>query len=282
MKTVAYVSSPASDHAAAAGILGTAPAAVADRGSTDQGSSPYGSIVPAGGDTATALNLQRRLRVIARAVSVSGQRILDCGCGAGEYVRALQRLGAEAWGVEFSPEKLASARGDLQDIGIAASSVDVALLNEVLEHVPDDGRALREVHRVLKPGGVLLVFSPNRRYPFETHGSTWRGSTVRVPHYVPLIPYVPLGLSRRVLDFWARNYWPAELRGLVRQAGFTIRDTDYVWQTFEGISHNQPRLIARFGPLLRKTASVLERIPGIRTLGVSQVIIATKGPADGR
>ena len=290
MSTTDYARLQASNHASATHSVGiAAPSGTVPR-SAEQVSTRYGSIVPAGGDTATTLNLQRRLQLIARAVAVSGQRILDCGCGAGEYVHALQRLGADAWGVEFSPDKIASARpevtgrlfrGDLQDIGVAGSSVDVALLNEVLEHVPDDRRALREVHRVLKPGGILVVFSPNRRYPFETHGARWRGSTVRVAHYVPLIPYLPLGLSRKVLDFWARNYWPGELRGLVQQAGFTIRQTDYVWQTFEGISHNQPRVIARLSPLLRKAVRVLEGIPGVRSLGASQLIIAVKGLDDG-
>jgi ubiquinone/menaquinone biosynthesis C-methylase UbiE len=166
--------------------------------------------------------------------------------------------------------------GDLHNIALRAATVDVALMNEVLEHVPDDRRALREVHRVLKPGGALLIFSPNRRYPFETHGSFVKGSQRRIPHYVPLIPYVPLPLATTVLDFWARNYWPGELRRLVRDAGFQITHTDYVWQTFEGISNHQPALIARTKGMLRVISRSLERMPLVRTLGVSQVVVARK------
>ena len=163
-------------------------------------------------------------------LQVRGRRVLDCGCGAGDYVLALAAARRRRVGHRISREKLANAPapvvgrvsvGDLHHIALRDGSVDVALLNEVLEHVPDDRRALREVHRVLRPGGVLLIFSPNRRYPFETHGAYVKGSTRRIPHYVPLIPYVPLPLARTVVDFWARNYWPGELRRLVQKPDST-------------------------------------------------------------
>jgi ubiquinone/menaquinone biosynthesis C-methylase UbiE len=248
-------------------------------------SSPYPHIAPAGGDTATPLNLAKRLAVIQRYADVRGRRFLDCGCGAGDYVLALRVLGADAWGIEYSREKLAKAPaqvvgrvsvGDLHHIALRDGSVDMAMLNEVLEHVPDDRRALNEVHRVLKPGGILLIFSPNRRYPFETHGAKFKGSVRRIPHYVPFIPYIPVPVARTVVDFWARNYWPGQLRQLVRHAGFDIIHTDYVWQTFEGISNRQPAMIARTKGLLRALSQICERIPAVRTFGVSQVIVARK------
>jgi ubiquinone/menaquinone biosynthesis C-methylase UbiE len=251
----------------------------------------YRPIAPAGGDTATPLNLAKRLRVIERYAALRGKRVLDCGCGAGEYVSSMRAQGATSWGIEFSKEKVATSHesvsgrlsvGDLQSIAIRSDSIDVALLNEVLEHVPDESRALREVHRVLRPGGTLLVFSPNRRYPFETHGARFRWSGRRMPHYLPLVPYVPLRLSQLAIEFWARNYWPGELRRVVHQAGFTVTHTDYVWQTFEGISSHQPRVIGRVSPVLRRVANLLERLPLLRTLGVSQVIVATKAAATAR
>ncbi len=247
----------------------------------------YPSIAPAGGDTATPLNLQKRLFHILRFCEPNGQRLIDCGCGAGEYVIALEGLGVSAWGIEFNYEKIRQFRkrhpsgfrlcvGDLSNAGLRDSSFDVALLNEVLEHVPDDVGALSEVRRILKDDGTLIVFSPNRRYPFETHGVTLRGSSRRLPHYVPFLPYLPIGVCRQVISYWARNYWPSELRRLVTRAGFTIVATDYVWQTFEGISNNQPGWIAALAPLLRKACSVLERVPLIRSFGTSQLIVARK------
>lgn len=68
------------------------------------------TIRPAGGDTATPLNLQKRIRAIEQQVGpVTGRRLLDCGCGSGDYVRALTDLGADAWGIEHSEDKVAAA-----------------------------------------------------------------------------------------------------------------------------------------------------------------------------
>ena len=243
-------------------------------------------IQAAGGDTAKPLNLQKRLDWIsAVAGPLRGKSVIDCGCGAGEYVRALTNLGADAWGIEYSAEKIGEAVrlgglpegrvavGDIEAIEFADDHFDVALINEVLEHVPNDDAGIREVHRILKPGGVAVVFSPNRLYPFETHGVSLR-SGGQVPHYVPLVPYVPVRLG--LFQYWARNYWPWELRALIRTGGFSIERCAYVWQTFENISGHQPRLIAALRPLLRAIARALESTPGLRAFGVSQLIVARK------
>jgi SAM-dependent methyltransferase len=243
-------------------------------------------IQAAGGDTATPLNLQKRLDWIsAVAGPLRGKSAIDCGCGAGEYVRALTNLGADAWGIEYSAEKIGEAVrigglpegrvavGDIEAIEFADDHFDIALVNEVLEHVPHDDRGIREVHRILKPGGVALIFSPNRLYPFETHGVSLR-SGAKVPHYLPLVPYVPVRLG--LFQYWARNYWPWELRALVRAGGFSIERCAYVWQTFENISGHQPRWIAALRPLLRAIARALEATPVLRAFGVSQLIVARK------
>ncbi len=244
-------------------------------------------VQPAGGDTATPLNLAKRLRLIERhAGPLVKRRVLDCGCGAGEYVRALLERGADAFGVEFDARKIAAGQahggelasrirvGDLEALAFPDASFDLALLNEVLEHVPDETAALAELRRVLRPGGRLVVLSPTRLYPFETHGVFWRGTGRRVPHTLPGVPWLPLALGSRIFDSWARNYWPWELRALVERAGFRVIATDAVWQTFENISGHQPAWLAALRPWLRALAAVCERIPCLRAFGVSQVIVA--------
>ncbi len=55
----------------------------------------------AGGDTGTPLNLRKRVDWIERVAGpLRGKSVIDCGCGAGEYVRSLTVLGAEVWGIE--------------------------------------------------------------------------------------------------------------------------------------------------------------------------------------
>jgi SAM-dependent methyltransferase len=240
----------------------------------------------AGGDTGTPLNLRKRVDWIERVAGpLRGKGVIDCGCGSGEYVRSLSALGAQVWGVEYSEDKIREARrcadvpndrvavGDIEHLEFEDGRFDVALVNEVLEHVPDDMQGIREVYRIVKPGGMIVVFSPNRLYPFETHGVSLRSGT-EVPHYVPFVPYVPVRLG--LFEYWARNYSPWELRKLICAGGFSIVRCAYVWQTFENISGNQPRLIRVLRPVLRALSALFEATPGLRAFGVSQLIVARK------
>ncbi len=247
-------------------------------------------IAPAGGDTATPRSLRKRLAWIAEAVPLAGARFVDCGCGAGEYVAAFSQAGASALGVEIEAAKLARdragrgrprlSRGDIQQLPLPSESFDLALVNEVLEHVPDDAAALRQVHRVLRPGGHVVIFSPNRLYPFETHGVDAKRSGRRLSPATPLVPWIPVAIGRRFVHYWARNYWPWELRRLVRDAGFEIVRTGYLWQTFENISGRQPAWMKPLVGALRALAALLERVPGLRAFGVSQIVLARR-PVDG-
>jgi SAM-dependent methyltransferase len=246
-------------------------------------------IEPAGGDTATPRNLARRLRWLERSAgSLSGRAVLDAGCGGGEYVRALQERGARARGVEIDAEKLDKTRvaaglrarlvqGDLERAPFASACFDLVLLNEVLEHVPDDGAALREAFRLLRPGGVLVVFAPNRLFPFETHGLRARRSQRRISHAWPFVPWLPLPLARRLFRLWARNYWPWQLVRMLRQSGFAVRRRGFAWPTFENISGHQPRWMRPLAGGLRALSAGCERVPGLRAFGASQLLVAVKG-----
>jgi SAM-dependent methyltransferase len=240
----------------------------------------------AGEDTAQPRNIAKRVALVLDVVGQREARILDCGCGAGHYLPALAERGARAYGVEFLDTKVEAARSlglggkvvraDLEDLPFASASFDAVMFNEVLEHVPDDGRALAEAHRVLVPGGDLCVFSPNRRYPFETHGTFLKYRDIRVPFWTPFVPWVPTGIGSKFLRYWARNYWPGELRALVRKHGFAIERTSYVWQTFEGLSGSFLSSSPWLRPPLRAVSSLLEQTPVLRTFGVSQWIHARK------
>jgi ubiquinone/menaquinone biosynthesis C-methylase UbiE len=248
----------------------------------------YENIRPSGGDTGSSLNLRKRMSLIQNVTEIKGKKFLDCGCGSGQYVQACLNSGADAYGIEYESEKVVKFKrenpdiadrvnaGDIEAIAHNSDTFDVVLLNEVLEHVPNEAKALKEVYRVLKPGGKLVIFSPNRLYPFETHSVWFKGSKRQLPICIPFIPYIPLFLGKGVFDYVARNYWPHQLAQLARDSGLTVIKTGFVWQTFENISGSQPILVSILKPFLRAIFTVLERIPGINVFGISRMIVAQK------
>lgn len=251
-------------------------------------STTYADIPIAGGDTATPLNLAKRAALMGSYLEPGRCRVIDCGCGEGTYVEELmRRYDVDCMGFEYVERKVAQAsrnpavasrvvQADIENIPFDDARFDVAIVNEVLEHVPSEPKALVEIHRILAPGGKLIVLSPNRWFPFETHGVLWKGTDKVVPRFVPFIPYVPVAAGSRVFRYWARNYWQGELASIVRAAGFKIVDRNWIWQTFENISRSQPALIRVLRPVLRTIANTCERIPFVRRFGVTQVIVAVK------
>lgn len=117
-----------------------------------------------------------------------GMKVLDLGCGEGRHLRALQTMpGLETFGLDLGEEEVqrtskslaefatypAEAGGASPDAGpylilrgsgyelpFADGELDCVIISEVLEHLHEDDRALDEIHRVLKPGGILAASVP--------------------------------------------------------------------------------------------------------------------------
>lgn len=103
-----------------------------------------------------------------------GDTVLDVGCGDGYLLYQLRNSFAELIGLEFSSSRLAQAQKNLdgfrfrgvcgsgEDMSmIASASVDQIVSADVIEHVPDVYLAVKEMFRVLKPGGRLVINTPN-------------------------------------------------------------------------------------------------------------------------
>jgi SAM-dependent methyltransferase len=225
---------------------------------------------------------ERRLNLIERYVPLEERRALDLGCGVGEYVRAFARRGATAFGADIAVSRLSEARRrDLAnpERGVAAGlmaaagetlpfsdgSMDVIVLNEVIEHVADDRATLAEVGRVLAPGGMCVIFAPNRLFPFETHG-IYIGRRYLFGN-VPFVNWLP-GLIRDRLVPHARVYRHGDWRRLVDGLPFRIVDHTYVYPGFDNIE-------VRFGILgraIRRVCYRFETTP-LRRFGLSHLVV---------
>jgi SAM-dependent methyltransferase len=196
---------------------------------------------------------QRRLSLVRRYVSLENRRILDVGCGLGMYVRAFRRFSQDVHGVDIDGEKLAEAGSELPNLGVAVvealpyadGAFDVVLSHEVIEHVTDDGQAVAEAVRVLqspapdedRQGGRLVIFAPNRLYPFETHGVYWRGS-YRAGN-IPLVNYLPQRWRGRFCPH-VRAYTGRDLRQLLDGLPVRVVAHTQIFPGYDKVSSNAP------------------------------------------
>jgi SAM-dependent methyltransferase len=220
---------------------------------------------------------QRRLDMIVRAApdQIRG-RVLDDGCGVGMYVQHLQPLSGRVFGLEYEFKRLqqAHAQSNLlacaagEDLPYPTDTFDLVLSHEVLEHVADDHQTVAEIVRTLKTGGRLVLFVPNRGYPFETHGIYWKGKY----HFgnIPLINYLPRRWRDRLAPH-VRAYSRADLNRLVADLPVQVLESTIIFGAYDN-------LIARFGSLgkwLRLFLHTLEKTP-LRFLGLSHFWVLEK------
>lgn len=209
-------------------------------------------------------------------VSLEDRRILDIGCGVGAFVRRLREFSSRVCGVDVDAEWVAQGGQEVPNLALAVGenlpfadgSFDVVLLHEVLEHVTDDRRTLREAGRVLAPGGRVVVFCPNRLYPFETHG-VFLGKRY-VFGNVPLVNYLPDALRGRLVPH-ARAYTRGGLRRLYRWAGLRPLVHTYVFPGFDHVAARR-KLVGR---ALRALLYPLETTP-LRIFGLSHFVVLEK------
>jgi SAM-dependent methyltransferase len=220
--------------------------------------------------------LERRLQLIRRYVPLEGKRILDMGCGVGAFVRRLGEYSTEVYGTDIDRERVAEGTQEVPNLGLAVceqmpfadDSFDVIILHEVLEHVTDDQQTLQEARRVLAPGGSVVIFCPNRLYPFETHG-IFLGKRY-VFGNIPFVNYLPNALRNRLVPH-ARAYSRGLLRRLYRRAGLRARLHSWVYPGFDHVMARR-KIVGR---LLRLGLYPLENTP-LRIFGLSHFVVLVK------
>ncbi len=196
-------------------------------------------------------------------------RALDLGCGAAPGLRYLHAAGAVAVGADVSAAGLAAARRllpgarlvrcDLDDARVAlpfaADRFDLILLSEVVEHVAALPALLAECRRVLRPGGALVLTTPNlwdvRRLVGALGGPTWSGW--RDPTHVNLQS-------------------PRTLRRHLRQAGFREVRVRAGWKPLARLGGRRlpVRLDLPYPPLVGNGLMASGRALGVRAWGVGR------------
>jgi SAM-dependent methyltransferase len=182
----------------------------------------------------------------------AGRRVLDLGCGTGYGAARVAETAVDIVGVDVCEETLAHAKArhtganltfaplsEGAPLPFEAGAFDVVLSFQVIEHVDDPHAQLREIHRVLAPGGTLLLATPNRTarlWPFQRPWNRWHpteydkaGLTTLLNAHFPGVEVLDLSgdlplvqplLQRYRLLRWATL--PVTLPGLperLRQAG---------------------------------------------------------------
>lgn len=222
---------------------------------------------------------ERRLSLMrAAAAGRAHGTVLVDGCGVGAYLSHLAPEAARIVGLDIERERTVEARAKAPTAGLVCGAgeylpfpddcFDFLLSHEVLEHVQDDALAIREMVRVLRPGGRLALFCPNRGYPFETHGIYWRGKY----HFgnIPLVNWLPRGWRDRLAPH-VEIYTRGDLARLF--AGLPVRfvQRTMLFGAYDNVIARWPVL----GRALRAVLQALERTP-LRFFGLSHFWVVEK------
>lgn len=147
-----------------------------------------------------------------------GGRLLDVGAGYGFFLGLARQRGYQVAGVEVASVPAAHARdqlgldvrqGRLEEAGFADGEFDVVTMLNVIEHLEDPLAALREANRVLAPGGVVALITPNLNF----------GPALLLSHRLRHRPYLD-GLFD--VPFHLYFFSPKTLHDVVKRAGFTL------------------------------------------------------------
>lgn len=175
--------------------------------------------------------LKRRVQKIIRELEIKpGEKVLDSGCGDGLYLKTIRELGPyRVFGFDLNWKSLRLARGysstvplvqgNLCSLPFQNNTFDKIFSTEVIEHVPDDRLALKELYRVLKPKGTLILTVPNHNYPLLWDPLNWVMEAVSSRH-------VNDGFWAGIWNMHLRLYYPEEIKSIVKDAGFKVISTE--------------------------------------------------------
>jgi 2-polyprenyl-3-methyl-5-hydroxy-6-metoxy-1,4-benzoquinol methylase len=127
---------------------------------------------------------RRQLRTMFLGRTAPGE-LLEVGCGSGRFLSRMRRAGWRVQGTDFDPAVARRVRdryglqvdvGDLEGLHYSAGAYDVIAMSQVIEHVHEPLALLKECRRVLRPGGRIVLSTPNAAgLAHRRYGRYWRG-----------------------------------------------------------------------------------------------------------
>jgi SAM-dependent methyltransferase len=174
--------------------------------------------------------------------SARGLRVLEIGCGLGTDGAQFARAGANYTGVDLTEAAVSLARrnfelqnlagefrtADAENLDFADETFDLVYSHGVLHHTPDTARAIREVHRVLKPSGRAVVMLYHRdSYNYRVNISVLRRAGARLLHSEPGLRLAHL-LTREPVESLREHAAriKEDQRGYLADGEFLSRNTD--------------------------------------------------------
>lgn len=180
-----------------------------------------------------------RIEKVARYVrsffpAVSGLRVLECGATRGGLAERLSAEGAQCYGVDLYPRDIPGVEVMTADLNAGLPQpnepYDCVFAGELIEHLYDDERFLRECHRALRPGGLLALTTPNLVFLVNRFRMLF-GKT-------PLFAHQP---------FHYHFYTKRVLEDVVKNAGFELRRTVSTHVLFSSRLHPSGRVFEWLG-----------------------------------
>jgi 2-polyprenyl-3-methyl-5-hydroxy-6-metoxy-1,4-benzoquinol methylase len=176
---------------------------------------PKGTLPVTGSEQRSFRRGKGFLKQISKLLNQSpGQvRLLDVGCSSGAFLNTAVNLGFLAEGIEPAPKAAAAAlasglnvrQGFLQEAGYADGKFDAVTLIEVIEHLSQPLELLEEIHRILRPGGVLLIGTGNAAsWSMAAMGSRWE--------------YLSISKHGGHISFFS----PESIASLAQRSGFSV------------------------------------------------------------
>ncbi len=207
-------------------------------------------------------------------------RLLEVGCGGGAMLHPLKELGWQVEGVDFDPAAVQKARakglkvhlGALEEQRFADNTFDAITMSHVIEHVHRPIGLLQECHRLLKPGGRLVVVTPNARsWGHCRYGADWRG--LEPPRHLHTFTVTSLAATCARAGFGG-----AACRSIVRGGGILLASRS-LQRTGSAYAVHHPSVS------LRLWAEMMGHVEWVRTLmdheaGEELLLIAGKNGND--